>query len=198
MRVRMLRDCIMVHGWRTSHYSDVIMGAMASQITGLTIVYSNVYSGADQRKLQSSASLAFVRGNHRSPVNSPQKWPVTRKTSIWWRHHLYRRLSNYLLDKSPQFCHKLRNTPNISRFLKKNNSMHGCKQFENPLLPGWYQLRHLNPATTAKSWSPKCPEIVNFPFNTWIRDNNVIERYNGREIYNSQYFTMRLKVNPTI
>ena len=61
------------------HYSDVIMGAMASQITSLTIVYSTVYSGADQRKHQSSASLAFVRGIHRGPVNSPHEWPVTRK-----------------------------------------------------------------------------------------------------------------------
>ena len=48
------------------HYSDVIMGAMASQITSLTIVYSTVYSCADQRKHQRSASLAFVRGIHRS------------------------------------------------------------------------------------------------------------------------------------
>ena len=61
------------------HYSDVIMGTIASQITSLTIVYSNVYSDADQRKHQSSASLAFVRGIHREPVNSPHKWPVTRK-----------------------------------------------------------------------------------------------------------------------
>ena len=55
------------------------MGMMASQITSLTIVYSTVYSGADQRKHQSSASLAFVRGFHRGPVNSPHKWPGTRK-----------------------------------------------------------------------------------------------------------------------
>ena len=54
------------------------MGAMASQITSLTTVYSTVYSGADQRKHQSSASLAFVRGIHRWPVNFPHKWPVTR------------------------------------------------------------------------------------------------------------------------
>ena len=59
--------------------SDVIMGAMPSQITSLTIVYSIIYSGADQRKYQSSASLAFVRGIHRWPVNSPRKVPVTRK-----------------------------------------------------------------------------------------------------------------------
>ena len=61
------------------HYDDVIMGAIASQITSLTIVYSIVYSDADQRKHQSSVSLAFVRGIHRWPVNSPHKWPVTRK-----------------------------------------------------------------------------------------------------------------------
>ena len=61
------------------HYREVIMGRMASQITGLTFVYSTVNSGADQRKRQSSASLAFVRGIHRWPVNSPHKWPSTRK-----------------------------------------------------------------------------------------------------------------------
>ena len=61
------------------HYSDVTMGTMASKITSLTIVYSTVYSGADQRKHHSSASLAFVRGIHRSPMNSPHKWPVTQK-----------------------------------------------------------------------------------------------------------------------
>ena len=61
------------------HYNDVIMGAIASQITSLTIVYSTVYSGSDQRKHLSFASLPFVRGFHRRPVNSPYKWPVTRK-----------------------------------------------------------------------------------------------------------------------
>ena len=61
------------------HYDDVIMGAIASQITSLTIVYSTVYSDADQIKHQSSASLAFVRRIYRRPVNSPHKWPVTWK-----------------------------------------------------------------------------------------------------------------------
>ena len=61
------------------YYNNVIMGTMAYQITSLTIVYSTVYSGADQRKQQSSASLAFVRGIHRWLVNSPHKWPVRRK-----------------------------------------------------------------------------------------------------------------------
>ena len=44
------------------------MGAMASQITSLTIVYSTTYSGAEQRKHQSSASLAFVRGTGEFPA----------------------------------------------------------------------------------------------------------------------------------
>ena len=66
-----LRDC--------EHYDDVIMGAIASQITSLTIVYSTVYSDADRRKHQSSASLAFVWVIQRRPVNSPHKCPVTRK-----------------------------------------------------------------------------------------------------------------------
>ena len=63
----------------TIHYNDVMMDAMASQITSLTIVYSTVYTGADQRKHQSSALLAFVWGIQRWPVNSPHKQPVTRK-----------------------------------------------------------------------------------------------------------------------
>ena len=72
----------------TCHYNDVIMGAMASQITSLKTLYSSLYSGADQRKHRSSASLDFVRGIHRWPVNSPHKGPVTRKcfhlmTSSW-------------------------------------------------------------------------------------------------------------------
>ena len=63
---------------QVNHYNDVIMGAIASQITSFTIVYSTVYSGTDQRKHQSSASLAFVQGIHLWLVNSPHKWPVTR------------------------------------------------------------------------------------------------------------------------
>ena len=61
------------------HYNHVIMNTMASQITSLTIVYSTVYSGIDQRNHQSSASLDFVRGIHRWQMNSPHKGPVTRK-----------------------------------------------------------------------------------------------------------------------
>ena len=71
----------MILGTSVKKYNGVIMGATASQITSLTIVYSTVYSDADQRKHQSSASLAFVRWIHRGPEN----------VSIWWRHHVGKR-----------------------------------------------------------------------------------------------------------
>ena len=61
------------------HYDDVIMSAIASQITSLTIVYSIVYSDADQWNRQSSTSLVFVWEIHQGPVNFPHKLPVTRK-----------------------------------------------------------------------------------------------------------------------
>ena len=71
------------------HYNDVIMSTLTSKITSLTIVYSTVNSGADQRKHQSSASLTFVRGIYQWPANSPHKLPVTRENvSIWWRHRV--------------------------------------------------------------------------------------------------------------
>ena len=70
-----------LHLWQNTHCSDVIMSAIASQITSLTIVYWTVD--------QSSASLAIVRGIHRWPGNSPHRGPVTRKiyTSVWRRYH---------------------------------------------------------------------------------------------------------------
>ena len=58
------------------------MGAMASQISSLTIFYSTVFSGTDQRKHQTSALLAFVRGIRRSAMASN-----VENVSIWWRHH---------------------------------------------------------------------------------------------------------------
>ena len=65
------------------HYSDVIIGAMASQITSLAILYSTVYSGRRRSKKTSTLRVTglCVRGIHRWPMNYPHKW------SIWWRHH---------------------------------------------------------------------------------------------------------------
>ena len=75
------------------HYNDIMMCATASQITSLTIVYSTVYSDADQRKHQSSASLG--------PLNSPHKWPVTRKIFPFDDVIMYRK-ATWLLDFSTQ------------------------------------------------------------------------------------------------
>ena len=61
----MLIHLCSIHRTTGLHYNDAIMGAMASQIASLAIVYSSVYSGADQGKHQISASLAFVKGIHR-------------------------------------------------------------------------------------------------------------------------------------
>ena len=68
-----------VHSLDVQDYNDVIMTTMASQITSLTVVYSTVYSDADQRKHQSSASLAYVWGSHRDRWIPHTKGPVTRK-----------------------------------------------------------------------------------------------------------------------
>ena len=71
------------------HYRDIIMSAIAFQITSISIVCSTVDSGADQRKYQSSASLAFVQGIHRWPVNSPHKKASNvENVSIRWRHYV--------------------------------------------------------------------------------------------------------------
>ena len=64
------------------------MGAIASQITNLVIVYSTVYSDTDQKKHQSSASLAFVRGLHRTGEFPAQMASNAENVSIWWRHHV--------------------------------------------------------------------------------------------------------------
>ena len=101
------------------------MGTVASQITSPTIVYSTVYSDTDQRKHQSSASLAFVWGIHRGPVDSPHKWPVTRKMfpfddvlmskhiglPLWWfykpfsRHRIFSIISTASVNQPGIFIH---------------------------------------------------------------------------------------------
>ena len=64
---------------RELHYIDVIMRGDGIWNYRVSIVYSTVCSGVDQRKHQRSASLTFVRGIHPGPVESPHKGPVTRK-----------------------------------------------------------------------------------------------------------------------
>ena len=88
------------------------MSTITSKITSFTIVYSTVYSGADQRKHQSSASLAFVRGIHRGPVNSPHKWPVTRKM--------------FPFDDVIMTCETIKHMPSFCDWLS----------------PGWDEIQH--------------------------------------------------------
>ena len=95
--IRTLQPCLFLCftfvTWRIIiyHYNEFIMGAMTSQITSLTIVYSTVYSGADQIKHQSSASPAFVRGIHRGTGEFPAQIASNAESvSIWWRHHAIR------------------------------------------------------------------------------------------------------------
>ena len=73
-----------------THYSDILMGTMASQITSLRIVYSTFYSGTDERKHQSSASLAFVREILLLTSEFlAQMASNVENVSIWWLHHAW-------------------------------------------------------------------------------------------------------------
>ena len=106
------------------HYNDVIMGAIASQITSLTIVYSIVNSDADQRKYQSSASLAFVRGNLPGTGEFPaQMASYAENVSIWWRLH----------DRPPMNSRPAMRGLDIFCLNKLFNKLSRCRGFERPL-----------------------------------------------------------------
>ena len=109
------------------------MRMMVSQMTNFTIVNSIVCSGADQRKYQSSTSLAFVRGIHCWPVNSLHKGPVTRKmvpfddVIMWW----------------PVFCLTLCNYLNQCWFILTSALGNKCQQ-------NWNQKHNFR----KRKWSP--------------------------------------------
>ena len=115
------------------HYNDVIMSVMACQITSLTIVYSSVYSGADQRKHQSFAPLAFVRGIHRRPVNSPHKWPVTRKSFPFDDVIIFDRCC--LWEKYDSVTLSLKNCKSRTQWLKFHYTDIDIQPFNLPTLP---------------------------------------------------------------
>ena len=84
--------------FRFYHYNDVIMDTIGSQITSPTIVYSTIYSDADQRKHQSSASLAFEGGNSPRTGEFPEQMVSNAENvSIWWRHHVYTSPKQYIV-----------------------------------------------------------------------------------------------------
>ena len=113
------------------------MGAMASQITSLTIVYSTVYSGAHQRKHQSSASLAFVWGIRRGPVNFLHKWPVTQKMFPF---------DDVIMRRSHYRSHLEIMYPWISSTnTRSSNKLHllDLKKEDNDRPPKWPQKQHI-------------------------------------------------------
>ena len=131
------------------------MGVNASQITSLTVVYSDVYSGVDQRKHQSSASLAFVRGIHRGPMNFPHKWPVTQKMFpfddvIMWYWQMYQPEINTDLN------------PSWNNECSSINSVHICTLNLLYYLFVFIEMYLLN------SWGAHKPSEVSCPFCYFI------------------------------
>ena len=103
---------------RWAHYCDVIMGVMASHQPHHRLL-NHLFRRIS--KHQSSVSLAFVRGIHRWPVNSPHKWPVTRKMFPFddvimprlaskWRNCkpcmflILKIIAEYLISEQTYFC----------------------------------------------------------------------------------------------
>ena len=71
-----------------AYYSDVIMGAMVSQVPSLASVYSTVYSDADQRKHQKLRVTGLCEGNSSVTGEFPvQRASNAENVSVWWRHH---------------------------------------------------------------------------------------------------------------
>ena len=71
-----------------SHYNDIIMGSSASQITSLTIVYSSVYSGADQKILKFRVTALCAETSMGTVEFPAQMVSNAESVSIWWRHHV--------------------------------------------------------------------------------------------------------------
>ena len=119
------------------HYDDVIMGAMASQITSIAIVYSTVYSDADQRKHQSSAWLAFVRFPAQVASNA-------ENVSIWWRHHVtkWHQKIQHRLSVTENFAHIKNGIPYfLSDLFEKEHWLNlNCVTFISLLLQNVTQI----------------------------------------------------------
>ena len=138
------------------HYIDVIMTMMASQITSLTVVYSIVYSGADQRKHQSSASLAFVRGIHRD------RW-IPRTNGQWRGKCFHLMTSSWLSHMKLQLsCCVPQNLPNSMMYNTPTKwSAHSFHIYTyniphiiwTQLCPAWFVCMHYNILTCISSYS---------------------------------------------
>ena len=147
------------------HYSGVILCAVASQITGVSIVCSTVWSSTDQRKYQSSASLAFVKGIHLWPVDSPHKGPVTRKcfhlmTSSWWlASERYR-----VMHSIPSWPKRMKRNSSLTHVLLKFIDSHTFKP-QDPQTIFHMSItdicnRNLSKSSNTKKWDGKELAVV--------------------------------------
>ena len=196
------------HANNQYHYSDVMIGTMASQITSLTIIYSAVYSGAYQRKHQSSAPLAFVRGIHWCPVNSPHKWPVTWKMFPFddvimfiWSLIMSESAINH--NTSQELCARVAFYSQIAKFMRPTWGPPGsCRPQMGPTLAPWILLSRLCYAvfgtkrfTQSPPWllylhwdnhtNAQWPLLLTwFNFNpTWFNSNPSISNYIHHKIW---------------
>ena len=149
------------------------MGAITSQITSLTIVYSNICSDADQRKHQSSASLAFVWGIHRWPVNSPHKWPVTRKMfpfddvitiRAWVNNHIHVKqceVNTHLLHNFNGGFTKQPLNSGPGWVITQDNGCNYVSMLHSPIQPAclWMTPFRQSPYRTIISWQKYVPMV---------------------------------------
>ena len=147
---------------QSHHYNNVMIGTIAFLINSLRSVYSTLYSDADQRKHQSSAWLAFVWGIHREPVNSPHKWPVTRKMFPFDDVIVIIGINGgVLLHRPPLYWNRVRGI-NYNRLHVHYNNEEISKLIMSPLsVTGWLSpQRFSNAKNVSKSWCQhgyKCP-----------------------------------------
>ena len=167
--------CKLEFEFQIVHYSDVIMSAMASQITCVPIVYSAVCSGTDQRKHQSSASLALVRGIHRWPVNSPHKGPVTRKIfpfddvimlqdqrewRDWWARKAWRAMQDF------RWSVRRSKVSQIKVCISVSTSKRKCHHSDERFVIGCTGSCHNN-IFQRRHWQKSIQNDRHFRFNEW-------------------------------
>ena len=123
------------------------MSAMASGITDVSVVCSPICSREDQRKHQSSASLAFIRGIHRWPVDSLYKWPPMRScfhlmTLSWFSETAKLVLRWFSIFSSPNLFYEM--ISDFAESVKQLLMKFQMRQID--VLPGTYHSI-INPVT---------------------------------------------------
>ena len=116
------------------HYIDVIMTTMASQITSLTVVYSIVYSGADQRKYKKLrvTGLCAGTGEFRAQMAS-----YAENVSIWWRHH-ERKTDEVMISLITTLCgcSRSRNSASCNTCIMMPGDAYMCQKAGSAMVQG--------------------------------------------------------------